>query len=124
MTEKGKSLIAASEAANLTQFCIRVLLLLPASWKSRPKPQEKVSLTTAVNGCDIVWLRKIQRENMTPLTPIHFAISLRLPSPDSTTWLSHWSDVTGIDASSEYSEVEIAELFYQERLLLDAYGGD
>ena len=123
MTERGKPLIAACEAANLTQFCPGPASIAGLLEKAGLKAHEEVSLSVVVNDCDIIWLREIQQENVTPMTPIHYAISQRLLSPSSSAWSEHWSAVTGIDASAEHSEVKIAELFYQERLLLDAYGG-
>ena len=123
MSNKGKPLIAACEAANLTRFCPGPASIAGLLEKVGLNVHEEVSLAAVVNDCDITWLRKIQQENVTTITPIHFAISLRLPSPSSTAWSDHWRNVTGIDPSAECSEVKIAELFYQERILLEAYGG-
>ena len=123
MSNKGKPLIAACEAADLTQFRPGPASIAGLLEKAGLKAHEKVSLAAVVNDCDTKWLRKIQQENVTAMTPIHFAIAQRLPSSSLTTWSDHWSDMTGIDASAERPEVKIAELFYQERILLDAYGG-
>ena len=123
MALKGKALIAACEAADRTQFQPGPASISGLLEKAGLKASEKVSISEAVNDCDEAWLRKIQKDNVTIRTPIHYAISQRLPSPNSNAWSAHWTEVTGIDASTKHSEVTIADLFYQERLVLDAHGG-
>ena len=123
MALKEKSLIAAYEAADRTQFQPGPASICGLLEKAGLKVSKKVSISEAVNDCDEAWLRKIQKDDVTTSTPIHYAIGQRLASPNSTTWSDHWTDVTGINASTKRSEVVIANLFYQERLVLDAYGG-
>ena len=123
MALKGKALIAAYEAADRTQFQPGPVSICGLLEKAGLKVSKKVSISEAVNDCDEAWLRKIQKDDVTTRTPIHYAIGQRLASPNSTTWSDHWTDVTGINASTKRSEVVIANLFYQERLVLDAYGG-
>ena len=120
---KGKALIAACEAADRTQFQPGPASINGLLEKVGLRVSKKVSISEAVNDCDEAWLRKIQKDKVTARTPIHYAISQRLPSPNSDTWSAYWAEVTGINASAKRSEVTIAALFYQERLVLDAYGG-
>ena len=123
MTLKEKALIAACEAAHLTQFQPGPASISGLFEKAGLKASKKVSISEAVNACDVAWLGEIQQDSVTPRTPIHYAIDQRLLSPNSNTWSDHWAAVTGIDASTKHSEVMIANLFYQERLVLNAYGG-
>lgn len=123
MPLKGKALIAAYEAAYRTQFRPGPASISGLFEKAGLKAAKKVSISEAVNACDETWLRKIHKENAATRTPIHYAIGQRLLSPDSKAWSDHWTAITGIDANIERSEVVIANLFYQERLVLDAYGG-
>ena len=123
MTLKGKALIAACEAASRTQFQPGPASISGLFEKAGLKASKKVSISEAVNACDVAWLGEIQQDSVTPRTPIHYAIDQRLLSPNSNTWSDHWAAVTGIDASTKHSEVMIANLFYQERLVLNAYGG-
>ena len=123
MALKGKALIAACEAADRTQFQPGPASIVGLLEKAGLKASKKVSISEAVNGCDVVWLREIKKDSATPRTPIHYAIDQRLLSPKSNSWSNHWTAVTGIDASAKRSEVTMADLFYQERLVLDAYGG-
>ena len=123
MAQKGKALIAACEAADLTQFRPGPASISGLLEKAGIKASKKVSVSEAVDACDEAWLREIQGDHVTTRTPIHYAIGQRLLSPDSNTWLDHWTAITGIDASIKRSEVTMADLFYQERLVLDAYGG-
>ena len=118
MPGRGRPLIAAYEAANLTQFCPGPASIAGLLEKAGLKAHKKVALSEIVNQCDIDWLCEIQPKNVTATTPIHLAIDLRLPSPNSTAWSAHWSALTGIDPDKRCSEVRIAELFYQERLVL------
>ena len=123
MTLKGKALISAYEAAYLTRFQPGPASISGLFEKAGLEASKKVSIAEAVDACDEAWLRKIQKDDVTIRTPIHYAISQRLLSPNSNAWSAHWTEVTGIDASTKHSEVTIADLFYQERLVLDAYGG-
>ena len=123
MALKGKALIAACEAADRTQFQPGPASIAGLLEKAGLKASKKVSISEAVNGCDVVWLREIKKDSVTPKTPIHYAIDQRLLSPKSNSWSNYWTAVTGIDASAKRSEVTMADLFYQERLVLDAYGG-
>ena len=122
MAHRGKVLIAACEAANRTQFRPGPISISGLFEKAGIKASKKVSVSEAVDACDEAWLREIQGDHVTTRTPIHYAIYERLLSPDSNTWSDHWSAVTGIDASTKRPEVVMANLFYQERLVLDAYG--
>ncbi len=123
MALKGKALIAACEAADRTQFQPGPASIAGLLEKAGLKASKKVSISEAVNDCDVVWLREIKKDSVTPRTPIHYAIDQRLLSSNSNAWSSHWTAVTGIDAGAKRSEVTMADLFYQERLVLDAYGG-
>lgn len=122
MTESGKPLIAGCEAANLTQLFPGPASIAGLLEKAGLNARDKISLSTVVNGCNVDWLRQIQQDNVTLATPIHYAIRERLLSPNSDAWSGHWTAVTGIDASKERSIVNVAELFYHERLVLNAFG--
>ncbi|WP_428408702.1 hypothetical protein [Hyphococcus sp.] len=122
MNAADSCLLAAVEAANRTQFepapaAIHGLLL-----KAGLSAALKLSIADAINACDVAWLRKISIADATTRTPLHFGIAQRLQSPESNAWSAHWEAITKIDGSSQRSALDITHLFYQERLVLDAFG--
>jgi hypothetical protein len=78
----------------------------------------KFSIPTAVNGCDLVWLQKLEIPVGHPLSaPISYAIQRRLETGDTQGWITGWSATTGISESHEMSRLSMGLLFYYESLL-------
>jgi len=119
-----RALIAGSEAADRTQFEPGPCAIAGLLEKTGLKSSKKQTIAESVNACDEAWLRKIAPETVSARTPIHFAIAKRLEAPESDAWIKHWSTITGIKQNSKLTEIEIAYLFYQERLVLDMLGGN
>ena len=117
-----RALLAAAEAARRTQFPISPSSILGLMEKVGVSAEKTLSFADAVNCADSNWLKSIDVPGVTVRTPLHLAVNLKLQSPESGAWSSHWSAVTKIDVTTKRKELEIADLFYHERLVLDAYG--
>ena len=119
-----RPLLAAVEAARRTQIPLSPSSMLGLMEKVGVSAEETLSIADVVNAADSNWLKSIDISEITVRTPLHLAIKLRLQSPESSAWSSHWSAVTKIEATTKRKELEIADLFYHERLVLNAYGDD
>ena len=114
-----RALLAAVEAARRTQFQLSPSSILGLMEKVGVNAEEPLSIADAVNCADSNWLKSINVPGVTVRTPLHLAVNLKLQSPESDTWSSYWSSVTKVDATTKRKELEIADLFYHERLVLN-----
>ena len=117
-----RAFVAAVEAANRTHVrpgpnSIRGLLE-----KAGIASDEEISLGDAFGALDLETTEALHVAEATLRTPIHMGLKMKRESGDAETWLGHWSSRTGIDPACGRPELAIAQLVYQERLVLDAFG--
>ena len=117
-----RTFLAAKEAADRTQFLPGPSSILGLMEKAGVSAETAVSLKDVLSAIEPTWLESEAFANISIRMPMHMAISMKRESADSTTWIGHWSARTGIDIEVARREIEIAEMFYHERLLLGAYG--
>jgi hypothetical protein len=80
----------------------------------------RVTLPAAVNACPIDWLESLVGTKPLSIVtlPIHFAISRKIETRDEEAWIAGWAAAAEVARDAEFSEVELATLFYRERLLV------
>lgn len=113
-----KPLVLAKELAAATHLtpgpsAIRALF-------ARAGVQEApISIANAVNACDLDWLRSIDaRDGASTLTcPLHTAVNRRAETGESEQWVAGWRGAIGLKRDHKVSGIELAVLFYRERLL-------
>lgn len=90
--------------------------------KAGLKARGKVGVATAVNACDPDWLRPlVDGLQISPVVhPIHFGIERQIEVGSGTDWVANWAAVTGLKADIAFAPLTLGELFYRERLLLQA----
>jgi hypothetical protein len=112
-------LIFATELAELVSYMPGPLAVRSILARVGLKERKKLSVPQVINAANAEMMTKIM-ENVVPspiTQPMHFAISRKLETGDEESWVSNWAAVTGIDAKSTLSPLEVAVLFYRERLL-------
>lgn len=122
LPDGARALIVGADAANLTNFTpgpVSLPALLEKAGMSRDK---HTTISDAINAVDTEWLKAISPETVSQRLPIHFAIAKRLETPDKNAWPAHWASIVRLDNSASLSEIELAHLFYNERLALSAVG--
>lgn len=117
-----RAIIAAVEAADLTKYEPGPSAIGGLLEKVGVSSTKSLKIYDAVNTCDEDWLRETLPDDVGPNTPVHFAISKRLETPDISSWSASWASITKIDAEQKLTELAIAHLFYRERLVLNAFG--
>ena len=117
-----RSLVAGVEAAARTQVVPGPSSILGLMERVGVGVDSQYSITEIVDGADSTWCQSIGKKDATERTPLHLAIEMKLQSPEPDTWCRHWSGITKIDSQAKRRGVEVAELFYLERLALGAYG--
>lgn len=90
--------------------------------KAGLKARGKVGVAAAVNACDPDWLRPlVDGLQISPVVhPIHFGIERQLEVGSGIDWIANWAAVTGLKADIAFAPLTLGELFYRERLLLQA----
>ena len=81
-----------------------------------------VSLADAFGALDTETIQALHVAEAGLRTPIHMGLKMKRESGDAETWSGHWASRTGIDPAPERPELDVAQLVYQERLVLDAFG--
>ena len=122
MTPAVRSLVAGVEAAARTQVVPGPSSILGLMERVGVGVESDISIAEVLNAADPTWCQSIGKKDATERTPLHFAIEMKLQSPDTDTWCGHWSTVTRIDIQKKRRGIEVAELFYMERLVLGAFG--
>ena len=115
---EGQSFILAAELADMTKFLPGPASVKPILSRAGLREQRKSSVPTAVNACQAGLLGPlIDGVEPSEITqPLHFAIKRKLETGDETSWISAWSNITGIDAGFSLPTIELGNLFYRERL--------
>ena len=122
MTPAVRSLVAGVEAAARTQVVPGPSSILGLMERVGVGVESDISIAEVLNAADPTWCQSIGKKDATERTPLHLAIEMKLQSPDTDTWCGHWSTVTRIDIQEKRRGIEVAELFYMERLVLGAFG--
>ena len=117
-----RSLVAGVEAADRTQIVPGPSSILGLMERVGVGVDSELSIAEVLDAADSTWCRSIGKKNATERTPLHLAIEMKLQSPERDTWCEHWSAVTKIDGQEKRRGIEVAELFYLERLVLEEYG--
>ena len=117
-----RTLVAAAEAAHRTRVAPGPCSILGLLEKVGVRSDLKLSIQDVVDSFDADSRQSIRVPNASVRTPLHLAMNMKEESPDSSTWSAHWSARTKVDVANKRREVEIAELFYQERLALGVFG--
>jgi hypothetical protein len=122
---EAQTFILAAELANMTKFLPGPASVKPILSRAGLKEGKRCSLPAAVNACEANLLGPLV-DGMDPsqiTRPLHFAIKRKLETGDETSWISAWSNITGIDAGFSLPAVELGNLFYRERLGV-LFGGE
>lgn len=122
LSDGARGLVAAVEAAKLTQFEPGPSSIAGLLEKAGVAPRKKISICDAINAADEEWLRSIAISHVSPRTPLHYGVAKRLEIPDADAWPAAWGSVTGISSDKTVSELVLADLFYNERVVLGQYG--
>ena len=122
MKAGSRAFVAALEAANRTHIRPGPCSIRGLLEKAGIASNEEISLADAFGALDAETLEVLHVADATLRTPIHMGLKMKRESGDADTWLGHWSSRTGINFASGRSELSIAQLIYQERLVLDAFG--
>ena len=117
-----RTLVAAAEAAHRTRVAPGPCSILGLLEKVGVRSDLELSIQDVVDSFDADSRQSIRVPDATVRTPLHLAMSMKEESQDSGTWSAHWSARTKVDVAKKRREVEIAELFYQERLALGVFG--
>jgi hypothetical protein len=113
-----RTLVLAKELAQMTQRIPgprSIKALLSRAGLRDDKPQ---TIPTAINACDAGWLGGLVSPDDSPVTqPLHFGIMRKLETGDDKDWVAGWAGAAGLDAAREFHPIDLALLFYRERLL-------
>ena len=118
-----RTLVSAIEAADRTQYVPGPCSILGLLERAGLSGSADISIEEVINALPPDQRRSICTTALSAHTPLHLALEMKEETPDSDTWSGHWSARTKIDGALKRREYEIAQLFYQERLVLEAYGG-
>ena len=115
---EAQSFVLAAELADVTKFFPGPASVKPILSRAGLKERKKCSVPVAVNACEADFLAPlIQGMEPSAITrPLHFAITRKLETGDETSWVSAWSNITGIGADFSLPTIELGNLFYRERL--------
>ena len=122
MEAGARAFVAALEAANRTHTRPGPCSIRGLMEKAGIAANVEVSLADAFGALDTETTQALHVVEAGLRTPIHMGLKMKRESGDAETWLGHWSSRTGIDPVPERPELELAQLVYQERLVLDAFG--
>jgi hypothetical protein len=125
VSPEAQTFILAAELADITKFLPGPASVKPILSRAGLKERKKCSVPAAVNACEASLLGSlIDDMEPSPITqPLHFAIKRKLETGDETSWISAWSNITGIDAAFSLPAIELGNLFYRERLSI-LFGGE
>jgi hypothetical protein len=115
---EAQTFILAAELADMTEFLPGPASVKPILSRAGLKERKKYSVPAAVNACEARVLGPLI-DGLDPSSitqPLHFAIKRKLETGDETSWISGWSNITGIDAGFLLPAIELGNLFYRERL--------
>jgi hypothetical protein len=116
---ESRPLVFSSELAKATVYLPGPLSVAGLLTRAGLKGDETLSIPDAVNACSRNWLESIS-DGINPSSlsqPIHFAIQRKLETQDKTSWIPGWAANIGSDANSTYPALDLAKLFYRERLI-------
>jgi hypothetical protein len=113
-----KPIVLAHELAGMTQLSPGPTSLR-ALFARAGVTDSKLTIPDAVNACSIEWVRSYgEREDISSLTsPLHTAIARRAETGEKGQWEAGWHGATNIGTDHKVSGVEMAALFFRERLL-------
>jgi hypothetical protein len=114
-----RTLVLAKELAELTAFLPGPPAVKSLLARACVNEQDEHTIAECVNACDDDWLHPlVEGAEPSPVTrPLHFAIRRRIEAGDKISWVAAWAATTGLDAAKKLSGLQIAVLFYRERLL-------
>jgi len=82
----------------------------------------ETTIPDAVTACGVDLLKKIKDSESCPiLFPLHFAVARAIETNAKETWVSAWSEVTGIGETASISMINLAMQMYRECKLLGFY---
>ena len=122
MKAGSRAFVAALEAANRTHVRPGPCSIPGLLEKAGIASDEEMSLADAFGSLDPETSEALHVGEAALRTPIHMGLKMKRESGDAETWLGHWCSRTGIDAACARPELSIAQLVYQERLVLGAFG--
>lgn len=127
---EARTLVMAKELADLTNIhpgpaSIKGLLSRSYVEDTRTSIQKVVMATeSGVTEWLNALLDDIGDEDPSSVTlPLHLAIKRQIEAGRGDTWVSAWTGAAGIPADFTCSQLQLAEHFYRERLLIDALRG-
>lgn len=84
------------------------------------KTTGKIKIADAVNAVADDWTDAVvkNRKPSPATSPVHFALAKRQETGAGDGWLAGWSAITGIDAATAMSPMDLAVQFYREILWL------
>lgn len=130
VTTEARTLVMAKELADLTNIhpgpaSIKGLMSRAHVSDARTSIQNVVMATeSGVTEWLNALLNDIGDEDPSSVTlPLHLAIKRQLEAGRGDTWVSAWAGAAGIPADFTCSQLQLAEHFYRERLLIDALRG-
>jgi hypothetical protein len=114
-----RPLVLAKELAGLTTILPGPLALGALLSRASIKDSDELSIASTVNACEDEWLRGVV-DGLTPspvTCPIHCAITRRLETGKGAAWVPGWAATTNLDSSAKQSSLQLAVMFYRERIL-------
>lgn len=120
---KAKGLLIGYEAARLSSLTIEPMSLNVILAKFfENKESEMVSITEAINECDIEKLGKMVVQDDIALRqdsifPLSYTIKRSLETPDRTAWVGAWSSIMKIKSDQKFKQIDIAIQIYREQML-------
>lgn len=87
--------------------------------KAGVKARLKLTAPAAVQACNIDLLESLVSSGDHSLltTPLHAAMVRQLETGPGDSWVPGWAAAAGLNATIEYSALDLADQFYRERLL-------
>ncbi|MEH6784416.1 MAG: GTPase-associated system all-helical protein GASH [Alcanivorax jadensis] len=84
------------------------------------RARKRVVVADLVNSFDQSWVADLVRgNNLSPVSmPLHFALERQLETGPGDAWVAGWAAAVGVGEQYALPELELAELFYRERLLI------
>jgi len=84
-------------------------------------PETAIDIARVINGADAVWLRGfLPEDEPSPVTtPIHYALKRQVETGAGQAWVAGWAAAVGAPTDLSVKSIQLAVLFYRERLLID-----
>jgi hypothetical protein len=124
LADAARPLVLAKELASHTLLppgppTVRALLS-----RAKLAGKGKVALVDAVAAAPFEWLKShVSSQAASPVTqPLHFAIARQLETGPGKAWVAGWAAATDLPQDTALPRLDLAELFYRERLLTRLFG--